>query len=114
MLFSERGRGVSPATVRLWFHRLSTSLEGSYWMPGSYFAMLSENLNSWLSPLKNTEFKEEEGRRHRVLRPPPIDDPGIQQEPRGQGEPGAEEALVLVSHSRLSFGATRVSAYGRV
>jgi integrase len=36
VLFSERGGGVSPATVRLWFHRLSTSLEGSYWIPGSY------------------------------------------------------------------------------
>ena len=27
ILCSERGGGVSPATVRLWFHRLSTSLE---------------------------------------------------------------------------------------
>jgi integrase/recombinase XerC len=27
MLFSERGGGLSPATVRLWFHRLSTSLQ---------------------------------------------------------------------------------------
>jgi integrase len=27
MLFSERGDGLSPATVRLWFHRLSTSLK---------------------------------------------------------------------------------------
>src|SRR5712691_5232362 len=27
VLFSERGGGVSPATVRLWFHRLSTSLK---------------------------------------------------------------------------------------
>ena len=26
-LFSERGGGLSPATVRLWFHRLSTSLK---------------------------------------------------------------------------------------
>ena len=26
ILFSERGGGLSPATVRLWFHRLSTSL----------------------------------------------------------------------------------------
>src|SRR5712691_9963874 len=26
VLFSERGGGLSPATVRLWFHRLSTSL----------------------------------------------------------------------------------------
>ena len=26
MLFSERGGGLSPATVRLWFHRLYTSL----------------------------------------------------------------------------------------
>jgi integrase/recombinase XerC len=26
LLFSERGGGLSPATVRLWFHRLSTSL----------------------------------------------------------------------------------------
>jgi len=25
LLFSERGGGLSPATVRLWFHRLSTS-----------------------------------------------------------------------------------------
>src|SRR6266403_4778458 len=27
MLFSERGGRLSPATVRLWFHRLSTSLK---------------------------------------------------------------------------------------
>ncbi len=27
ILFSERGGGLSPATVRLWFHRLYTSLE---------------------------------------------------------------------------------------
>jgi integrase len=27
ILFSERGGGLSPATVRLWFHRLSTSLK---------------------------------------------------------------------------------------
>jgi integrase/recombinase XerC len=27
MLFSERGGGRSPATVRLWFHRLSPSLK---------------------------------------------------------------------------------------
>jgi integrase/recombinase XerD len=27
VLFSERGGGLSPATVRLWFHRLSTSLK---------------------------------------------------------------------------------------
>jgi integrase/recombinase XerD len=27
ILFSERGRGLSPATVRLWFHRLYTSLK---------------------------------------------------------------------------------------
>jgi integrase/recombinase XerD len=27
LLFSERGGGLSPATVRLWFHRLSTSLK---------------------------------------------------------------------------------------
>jgi integrase/recombinase XerC len=26
VIFSERGGGLSPATVRLWFHRLSTSL----------------------------------------------------------------------------------------
>src|SRR5216683_2412322 len=27
ILFSERGGGLSPATVRLWFHRLYTSLK---------------------------------------------------------------------------------------
>jgi integrase/recombinase XerD len=27
ILFSEQGGGLSPATVRLWFHRLSTSLK---------------------------------------------------------------------------------------
>jgi integrase/recombinase XerD len=27
VLFSERGGGLSPATVRLWFHRLYTSLK---------------------------------------------------------------------------------------
>src|SRR5437667_8963781 len=27
ILFSERGGGLSPATVRLWFHRLSTALQ---------------------------------------------------------------------------------------
>ena len=27
LLFSERGGGLAPATVRLWFHRLSTSLK---------------------------------------------------------------------------------------
>ena len=27
VIFSERGGGLSPATVRLWFHRLSTSLK---------------------------------------------------------------------------------------
>jgi integrase len=36
LLFSERGGGVSPATVRLWFHRLYTSLkmDGCSAIPG--------------------------------------------------------------------------------
>ena len=41
----------------------------------------SETLNLFIRPLKNNDFKEDAGRKNRVVRHCYIHDPGIQQEP---------------------------------
>ena len=40
-----------------------------------------EPLNLFIKPLKNNDFKEDAGRKNRVVRHCYIHDPGIQQEP---------------------------------
>src|SRR6266700_1054589 len=47
----------------------------------------SETLNLFIRPLKNNDFKEDAGRKNRVVRHYYIHDPGIQQEPWAITEP---------------------------
>jgi predicted metallopeptidase len=56
----------------------SRKVKRSYWIPGSYAAMLSENHDSFLRLLKNNDFEGRENDKSRVVRHRPIHAPGIQ------------------------------------